>query len=164
MIVLIMGVTGAGKTTVGQFLAQQLGWEFADADSLHSPANIEKMRLGIALTDADRAPWLQAIHDAMAQRSLEGRSIVLACSALKHTYRRQLREGLDTRLVYLKGSKEYIIRRLSHRTGHYATASLVTSQFADLEEPGPNEPEMLVVGIEQPTEEIVTEIRRWLNS
>ena len=91
MIVMIMGVTGAGKTTVGQLLAQELGWEFADADNFHSPANVEKMRQGIALTDEDRVPWLRSIHDAMAERSAQGRNVVLACSALKRAYRDELR-------------------------------------------------------------------------
>jgi gluconokinase len=156
-----MGVTGAGKTTVGELLAQQLGWEFADADNFHSPTNIEKMSRGIALTDEDRAPWLQAIHVAMAQRTAAGRDVVLACSALKLAYRRTLREGLEMRIIYLRGSQEYIVSRLTHRSGHYATGSLVASQFADLEEPGAAEG-VLVVGIERSTEEIVAEIRKGL--
>jgi len=160
MTVLLMGVTGAGKTTVGQLLAQQLGWEFADGDSFHSPANIEKMRRGIALTDADRGPWLQAIHDAMAQRSANGQSVVLACSALKRDYRRRLSQGLEMQIVYLRGCQEFILSRLTHRLGHYASGSLVASQFADLEEPGADEPNVLVVGIERPTEQIVADIRK----
>jgi len=158
-----MGVTGAGKTSVGQLLAQQLGWEFADADSFHTPHNVEKMRRGIALTDEDRAPWLRAIHDAMARHSAEGRDVVLACSALKRAYRRELRQGLDMRIVYLRGSEEFILSRLSHRTGHYATGSLVASQFADLEEPGADESDVLLVEINRSTEEISDEIRRQLH-
>ena len=163
MIVLLMGVTGAGKTTVGALLARQMGWEFADADSFHSAANVEKMRRGIALTDEDRAPWLRALHDFMAERSAASRDLVLACSALKRAYRQKLCEGLDIKLVYLHGKQEYIVERLRGRRGHYAPASLVASQFADLEEPDDDEPEeVAVVEIDHSPEEIVAEIRRRL--
>jgi len=161
MIVMIMGVTGAGKTTVGELLAQQLGWEFADADNFHSPVNVEKMRQGIALTDEDRAPWLRSIHDAMAERSAEGRNVVLACSALKRAYRNELRRGLDMRIVYLRGTKEYILSRLTHRTGHYATGTLVASQFAGLEVPGKDEA-VYEVDVDQPLPEVVSKIREQL--
>lgn len=154
-----MGVTGSGKTTVGTMLAHQLGWEFADADKFHPPANIEKMRQGIGLTDADRAPWLKAIHDHMRRWNVDGKSGIMACSALKHTYRKLLREGLDLRVVYLQGSMELIRERLQIRTGHYATTTLLASQFADLEEPR----EALVVYIDHTPEEIVATIRRQLD-
>jgi gluconokinase len=158
MIVVIMGVTGSGKTTVGSLLAKQLGCGFADADSFHPPANIEKMRQGIGLTDADRVPWLKAIHDAMLCWQAAGQNYVLACSALKEIYRQQLREGVEPKFVYLRGSAELIQSRLAHRSGHYAKADLLSSQFSDLQEPG----RATVIEINHTPEEIVEEIRKKL--
>src|SRR4029077_13571152 len=114
-----MGVTGAGKTTVGNLLAQQLGWEFADADRFHSPANVERIRLGIPLDDADRAPWLSALRQAMERWVTEHRNVVLACSALKESYRDQLALGSEVKFVYLKGSYDLIYQRLRQRHGHF---------------------------------------------
>jgi gluconokinase len=159
MILLIMGVTGSGKTTVGSLLAEQLGWEFADADNFHSPANKEKMSRGIGLTDADRVPWLNAIHDAMLRWDQSGHNAVLACSALKDAYRKHLSEGVDVRFVYLRGDADFIRERLQHRHGHYATAELVSSQFAALEEPA----DALVVSIDAMPEQIVHDIRAGLH-
>ena len=150
-----MGVTGAGKTTIGSLLAQRLGWKFADADEFHSAANKEKMAKGIGLTDADRQPWLKAIHDAMAAWEKAGQNAVLACSALKHSYRQILRGGVDVQFVYLQGSAELILERLQRRKGHYATGELVASQFAALEEPR----DAYVVDIGPDPETIVEEIR-----
>src|SRR5206468_9688070 len=99
-----MGVTGAGKTTIGQLLSQRIRWSFADADSFHSPENVEKIRLGIPLDDADRAPWLRSLRETMDQWLAQHRNVVLACSALKRSYRDQLCVGREVRLVYLKGS------------------------------------------------------------
>ena len=158
MIVIVMGVTGAGKTTVGTLLAQQLGWEFADADSFHSPANVEKIRQGIALDDADRAPWLKSLRQAMEQWMGENRNVVLACSALKKSYRDELFLGSEVRFVYLKGSYDLIYQRLRARHGHFASETILASQFADLEEPD----DALTVDIDHPAEEIVAEIRRGL--
>ena len=158
MIVVIMGVTGSGKTVVGSRLAEQLGWEFTDADNFHSPANKEKMSRGIGLTDAERTPWLKTIHDAMLKWQAEKQNSVLACSALKHTYREILRQNVEAKFVYLRGSAEFIQSRLAHRSGHYATASLLESQFAALEEPH----DALVVEINHTPEEIVEEIRKKL--
>src|ERR1700722_4303917 len=110
MIVLVMGPTGSGKTTMGALLAQELGWGFADGDSFHSASNIQKMSQGIVLNDADRAPWLKAIHEAMVGWVGEGKNVVLACSALKRQYRDELYHGPEVRLVYLKGSYELILR------------------------------------------------------
>jgi gluconokinase len=155
MIVLIMGVTGAGKTTVGSLLAAQMGWVFADADSFHPPANVEKMRQAIPLTDADRVPWLQAIHQQMVQWTAAGTNGVITCSALKQSYRERLLQGLTLKLVYLKGSYELIASRVSHRVGHFAPAQLVASQFQDLEEPE----NALVVQVDGSPEEIAAEIR-----
>lgn len=158
VIILIMGVVGAGKTTVGGLLAGQLGWEFVDADSFHSPANVEKIRLGIPLDDADRAPWLQAIRQAINLWITKKQNVVLACSALKKVYREELDGGVDMRLVYLKGTYEIINQRLGLRQGHFATEKLLASQFAILEEPEDG----LVVDVEQNPEDIVEEIRRRL--
>ncbi len=155
MVVIVMGVTGAGKTTVGVLLAGQLGWEFADADSFHSQANIEKMRQGIPLDDADRGPWLEAMRDAIARWIAEKRNVVLACSALKKTYRQKLAVSGEVKVVYLKGSYELISDRLHLRHGHFATEKILADQFATLEEPEDG----VTVGIDLSPEEIVKEIR-----
>jgi gluconokinase len=159
MVVIVMGVTGAGKTTIGSMLASQLGWEFADADSFHSPANVEKMRRGIPLDDADRAPWLRAMRDAISQWIGERRNVVLACSALKRNYRDELRAGPEVKIVYLKGSMRLISSRLRQRHGHFAGESILAAQFADLEEPA----DAIVVDVSLPPEEIVRGIREQLN-
>jgi gluconokinase len=151
-----MGVVGAGKSTVGRLLAAQLRWEFVDADSFHSPANVEKIRLGIPLEDADRWPWLKAIRQAMNRWIGKKQNVVLACSALKRIYREELDGGVDVKLVYLKGTYEIITQRLGLRQGHFATEKLLASQFAILEEPEDG----VVVDVEQSPEDIVAEIRR----
>ncbi len=153
-----MGVVGAGKTTVGRLLAGQLDWEFVDADSFHSPANVEKIRLGIPLDDADRAPWLKAIREAINQWIAKQQNIVLACSALKRIYREELDGGADVKLVYLKGTYEIIYKRLGLRQGHFASEKLLASQFAILEEPEDG----VAVDVEQSPEVLVEEIRRRL--
>lgn len=135
MIVIIMGVTGAGKTTIGKLLAEQLGWPFADADDFHPRSNVEKIRQGIPLTDQDRAPWLARLRNEIAACIGQGRNAVLACSALKRVYREELKVGPEVRFVCLKGSAELIAARLRSRTGHFAGAQILASQFADLEEP-----------------------------
>ena len=158
MIVIVMGVVGSGKTTVGTLLAQQLGWDFADADDFHPPANVEKIRQGIGLNDEDRKPWLQALHDAIARWIDEHKNVVLACSALKRGYRRELDVGPDVRFVYLKGSAALIAERLRLRKGHYADAQILASQFADLEEPEG----AVTVEIAATPPQIVAEIRKKL--
>ena len=130
-----MGVQGAGKTTIGSLLARELSFEFADADDFHSAVNIEKMRQGIPLTDADREPWLSALHHAIAQWLTDKRNVVLACSALKDSYRDRVLVSSEVKLVYLKASWGVILSRLKLRSGHYAGENLLHSQFADLEEP-----------------------------
>jgi gluconokinase len=135
MIILLMGTTGAGKTTVGKLLSAQLGWGFIDADDLHPQANIEKMKQGIALTDVDRFPWLKEIHAELVQRNGAGKNAVLACSALKQSYREQLSSGLDMRVVYLRGSYEQMRHHIEGRHGHFAGEAILAGQFADLEEP-----------------------------
>ncbi|MFY9804537.1 MAG: gluconokinase [Candidatus Acidiferrales bacterium] len=136
MIILVMGVTGAGKTTVGKLLAERLRWRFLDADDFHPAANIEKMKRGISLTDADREPWLAAIHASLVASAAKNENMVLACSALKESYRQKLAAGLDLRICYLKGSFQEISARLEHRSGHFAGEGILAGQFADLEEPG----------------------------
>ena len=135
MIIVLMGVTGAGKTTVGRALAQQLHWQFADADDYHSAANIGKMRAGIPLTDEDRAPWLQSLHDAIAGWIRAGENALLACSALKSAYRDHLLVSPEVKLVYLRAGQALIAARVAARTGSYMNPNLVPSQFATLEEP-----------------------------
>jgi gluconokinase len=153
-----MGVAGSGKTTIGELLAVQLGWKFADGDSFHSPANIEKMSRGIALTDAHRVPWLKAIREAMLQWQAQGRNVVLACSALKRSYRERLLVSPDVKLVYLHGSPALLQQRLHARKGHYAGEQLLASQLADLEEPA----DALTIDVAGSPQEIVFEIRQRL--
>jgi len=154
MIVLVMGTTGAGKTTVGKLLAQKLGWIFLDADDFHPPANIEKMKHGIPLTDTDRAPWLAAIHAELARQSAAQKSAVIACSALKESYRETIGAGLAVKIVYLKGSYEEMRAHIVTRHGHFAGEAILAGQFRDLEEPS----EALVVSVRHTPEEIVEEV------
>jgi gluconokinase len=135
MVILLTGVAGVGKTTVGQALAQELHWQFADADDFHSPENVAKMRSGVPLDDADRAPWLQALHEAIVQWIAEGKSAVLACSALKEAYRRQLVAGPEVKVVWLHAEYQVIERWLTERHGHYMNPALLRSQFETLEPP-----------------------------
>ena len=158
MIIVVMGVTGSGKTTVGTLLAERLGWKFADADEFHSAANKAKMHSGIPLTDADRLPWLTAMHEQIANWIAAGQNAVLACSALKESYRRMLWEGPQARFVYLRGSYELIAERLRSRKGHFADEHILAGQFADLEEPS----DALIVDIHPAPEKIVEEIGRKL--
>jgi gluconokinase len=159
MIVIVMGVVGAGKTTVGRLLAEQLCWEFADADDFHPPANVEKIRRGVALSDADREPWLQRLREAIVQWVAEKHDVVLACSALKRSYRKELEVGPGIRFVYLKGSADLIAKRLRVRHGHFADEKILASQFADLEEPDGS----AMVDIASTPEQIVAEIRNKLS-
>ena len=158
MIAIVMGVTGSGKTSVGRLLAQQLGWEFADADDFHPSANVEKISHGIPLTDEDRAPWLDRLRIQITNWIVNGQNAVLACSALKRTYRQELSVGPEVRFVYLKGSAELIARRLRLRRGHFADEKILASQFADLEEPEA----AVTVDISQTPEMIVAQIRERL--
>ena len=157
MILVIMGVSGSGKSTVGQSLAAALGWPFYDGDDFHPPANVEKMANGIALTDADRADWLAALARLIRDLSGDGRSGVLACSALKQSYRETLGQNIsNVQFIYLKGDYDLILKRLQARKGHYMRPELLKSQFEALEEPG----QALVVDVAQPPATIVRRIRQ----
>jgi gluconokinase len=158
MIVILMGPTGAGKTTVGRLLAAHHGWQFVDGDTFHPAANVEKMKRGVPLEDSDRLPWLQAIRGSIEQWIADHQNVVLACSALKRIYREQLCTGPEVKLVYLKGTYDEIYKRLSQRTGHFATQKLLASQFAALEEPS----DAVTVEVSLSPEEIVAEICRRL--
>jgi gluconokinase len=136
MIVIIMGVTGVGKTTVGQVLAANTGWTLYDADDYHSPASVEKMRAGVPLTDDDRWPWLDRLNAVLRAADVRAESAILACSALKQRYRDRLQQGLPrVRWVFLKGDFELIRSRLQGRKGHYMNPALLQSQFDALEPP-----------------------------
>jgi gluconokinase len=136
----VMGVSGSGKTTVAERLADKLGWRFVEGDRLHPPANVEKMRQGIALADADRAPWLDRIGEEIKRWATEGQSGILTCSALKRAYRDRIRSARpDVRFVYLRGSEALIKSRVATRHHEYMPASLLRSQFEALEEPSPDE-------------------------
>ncbi|HKE39130.1 MAG TPA: gluconokinase [Casimicrobiaceae bacterium] len=135
VIVVLMGVSGSGKTTVGRTLADDLGWTFLDADDFHPPANVAKMAAGVALSDEDRWPWLDRLVEELRAFEQNGRHVILACSALKQSYRDRLAPAGDVRWVYLKGEKSTIEPRIASRESHYMPASLLTSQFAALEEP-----------------------------
>jgi gluconokinase len=158
MVVIVMGVTAAGKSTIGRRLAAALGWEFHDGDDLHSEDNKRKMHRGEPLTDLDRAPWLLAVRGAIESMLSAGVSGVVACSALKQAYRDQLVAGLDpasVKVAYLKGSKELISARLAGRSGHFMNQILIQSQFDTLEEPG----DAIIADISGTPEEIVDSIR-----
>ena len=136
MIIVVMGASGAGKTTVGRALARALGWRFIEGDDFHSPENIAKMRQGIGLTHADRMPWLSAVRHAIDDAVAEGASAVVACSALTNEYRGILRAGLDHLwFVYLRASPQLLTERLGARRGHFASPAILSSQLATLEEP-----------------------------
>src|SRR5258708_29350811 len=163
MVVIVMGVTGAGKSTIGRALAAALGWEFHDGDDLHSEESKRKMHRGEPLTDADRAPWILAVRAVIEAMISAGVSGVGACSALKQSYREQLVSGLDAasvKFVYLKGSKELISRRLAGRSGHFMNPMLLQSQFDTLEEPD----DAIVVDVSSTPEEIVDCIRAQLGT
>jgi gluconokinase len=136
MVVIIMGAAGAGKTTIGRLVAEQLGCPFLDADAFHPASNVAKMHHGVPLTDADRWPWLDATAAALRDLEARGTSAVLACSALKEIYRARLSAGLrDVRVVYLKADAALLRSRVQARRGHFMPGALVESQLADLEEP-----------------------------
>ena len=153
-----MGVTGAGKTTIGTMLAAQLNWQFADADTFHPPANIQKMSRGVPLNDTDRAPWLAAMRKAILEWIAAGKNVILACSALKRAYRDELRPSPEVKIVYMKGSYALFAERIRQRHGHFAGEGILAGQFADLEEPV----DAIMVDAAKSPEEIVAEIRKQL--
>ena len=166
-VIIIMGVAGSGKTTVGQALARRLQIPFYDGDDFHPPPNVDKMRRGQPLTDDDRWPWLDHLHTLIADHLARGEPAVLACSALKRTYRQRLRGACtDVYLVYLRGDLALMQRRLAVRQGHYMPAALLPSQFATLEEP--TAAEAVIVDADQDYAQLMTHLvavlRRWVLS
>jgi len=154
-ILLVMGVSGCGKTTIARGLADRLGWDLIEGDAFHPPANIAKMHASIPLDDADRAPWLAAIAAEIDRARAAGRSAVLACSALKRAYRAVLIGAhAEMALIYLQGTQALIAARLAARTGHFMPPGLLASQFAALEEPGADE-NPIVLSIAKPPEAII---------
>ena len=151
MILIVAGLSGSGKTTVGAMLAGHLGWRFADADDFHPAANIEKMRAGIPLTDEDRWPWLQGLAAWIDERIAQGESAVIACSALKRSYRDMLLGGRpDVRMVFLDVDREELTRRLAARHGHFFPEKLLGTQFDALDPPQPDERVISVVEADEP--------------
>src|SRR5262249_34005329 len=151
--VVVMGVSGCGKTTVGAVLAARTGWPFLDADDLHPTANVEKMARGEALTDADRWPWLDLVRSWIAARRRDGESGVIGCSALKRAYRDRLREAdPDLRFAFLTGDRALLQERLVRRHGHFFPTRLIDSQFADLEPPAADEQPIIVQIGQSPTD------------
>lgn len=159
---IVMGVSGSGKSTVAEALGERLGWRFEDGDSFHPASNVEKMRAGHPLTDGDRWPWLNAIADEIARVCNKGGHVIIACSALKHAYRDVLLRGRDdVRFVFLKGTQELIADRLAHRKGHFMPPGLLTSQFSTLEPPEASE-HVITASIDETVEAIVDGIVRQL--
>jgi gluconokinase len=163
MVIILIGVAGSGKTTVGRILAAQLGCEFHDADDLHSPENREKMSHGLALSDQDRLPWLLAVRNLVQRCLAENRDAVIACSALRRSYRDLLVvDKAKVKLVYLKGSPALIAQRLAQRSGHFFDPRLLQSQFDTLEEPQ-DPTDATVVDISETPEQVADAIRARLN-
>jgi gluconokinase len=161
VVIIVMGAAGAGKTTIGRALAAELGWPFIEGDERHPPANVEKIRAGQALTDADRAPWLVALHTIVASSVDRREPIVMACSSLKHRYREILRgDCRGVRFVFAKAARAELAKRLATRAGHFAGISILDSQLATLEEPSVEE--ALTVDATLTPERIVAAIRQEL--
>jgi gluconokinase len=159
---IVMGVSGSGKSTIGEMLAERLGWTFEDGDRFHPAANVAKMSAGHPLTDEDRWPWLQAIADEIDRVCSAGERAVIACSALKRAYRNILVHGRDdVRIVFLDGTQPLIAARLAARKGHFMPPGLLESQFGTLEPPTADE-NHIIVSIDAPVETIVDDIVRQL--
>ncbi len=157
-LTIVMGVSGCGKTTIAAGIARETGWALLEGDAFHPPANIEKMKHGIPLTDEDRWPWLRAIAAKAAELRAQGTSSVVACSALKRSYRDVLMGNrIETNLVYLRGSRALIAERIARRRNHFMPPGLLDSQFATLEEPGPEE-DPIVADIDATPEAITAEV------
>lgn len=155
---IVMGVVGVGKTTVGRLLASELSWQFADADDFHPASNVEKISHGIPLTDEDREPWLDGLRATILKWVASGQSTVLACSALKRSYRTKLQAAPEVQFVFLKGSAALISQRLRERHGHFAGEAILASQLADLEDPD----DAVTVDISGTPQQIVDQIRKAL--
>jgi gluconokinase len=159
---IVMGVSGSGKSTVAGALGERLGWRFEDGDSFHPASNVAKMAAGHPLTDEDRWPWLNAIADEIERTCKAGGHVIIACSALKHAYRKVLLRGRDdVRFVFLRGAQELIAGRLAHRKGHFMPPELLTSQFRTLEPPDASE-HVITVSIDAAVETIVDDVLRQL--
>jgi gluconokinase len=158
VIVIVFGVSGAGKTTIGKLLVEQLGWRFYEADDFHPRANIDKMRSGRPLTDEDRWPWLERLREQITRSLAAKENAVLACSALKRAYRERLRVNDDVKFVFLRGDYALIGQQLRHRRGHFMNPALLKSQFADLEEPKPSE-RAITIELGGSPQELVKEIK-----
>jgi carbohydrate kinase (thermoresistant glucokinase family) len=159
MIIIIMGVAGSGKTTIGSLLARELGWNLFDADDFHPESNRAKMSQGIALTDEDRAGWLITLKELIAQTIQQNASAILACSALKNSFRDILKVNEQVKFIYLQGTYEQIKKRLNDRTGHFMSAGMLDSQFQTLEEPQ----NALTIDIGHTPQEIISIIRKGFN-
>ena len=158
--IIVMGVSGCGKSSVGKLLAEKLGWDFYDADDFHPPVNVKKMADGIPLDDSDRAPWLALLHELISSSLKQNQPGVLACSALKERYRQQLIEGNENvQLVYLKGSYDLIWSRMSARREHYMQPEMLQSQFDALEEPV----NALTMDISGPVDDISSKVLEQIN-
>jgi gluconokinase len=162
VIVILFGVSGTGKTTVGKLLARKRGWRFMEADDFHPAANIEKMRSGHPLTDEDRWPWLERLRREIERSLTAGENAVLACSALKRAYRDRLRVSDEVKFVLLRGDYALVEKQLRSRHGHFMNAGLLQSQFDDLEEPQPDE-HAITVELGRTPEELVKEIKTKLH-
>jgi gluconokinase len=157
MVVVIFGVAGVGKTTVGKLIAEDSGWKFLDADDLHPAANIEKMRSGVPLTDDDRKPWLERVRQLIERCLATNENAVLACSALKRKYRKKLQAGPEVKFVFLRADRERVTKQLKNRRGHYFGPSLLDAQFADLEEPDATE-DVVTVDLHGEPRDVANEI------
>jgi gluconokinase len=162
VIVIVFGVSGAGKTTIGKLLAEQFGWRFYEGDDFHPRANIEKMRRGLPLVDEDRWPWLNLLREQITRSLSAKENAVLACSALKRAYRERLRISDDVKFVFLRGNYALIERQLRRRRGHFMNPALLQSQFADLEEPEPDE-DAITIELGRTPQELVIEIKTKLH-
>jgi gluconokinase len=158
VIAIVFGVSGAGKTTIGKLLAEELGWQFYEADDFHPRANIEKMRSGRPLTDEDRWPWLDKLRNQIKHSVATKENGVLACSALKRAYRKCLRVNDEVKFVFLRGDYALVENQLRRRRGHFMNPELLRSQFADLEEPGPDE-NAITIELGRTPEKLVEEIK-----
>jgi gluconokinase len=161
VVAILFGVSGAGKTTIGKLLAQELGWKFYEADDFHSQSNIGKIRRGVPLTDHDRQPWLTKLRELMKRCLVANEDVVLACSALKEKYRQRLRVNDQVKFVYLRGDYALAADQLGKRRGHFMNPALLKSQFADLEEPQPRE-RAIVIELGRSPRTLVTEIKKRL--